>query len=137
MEFEFQVEQGKIKELALAIGDNNPIYYSMEAAKEKGFRTIPAPPTFPTVMDMWGGMDFEHLVKMLEVNPLHVLHGEQEYEYHQMIYAGDFIKATVKVISRKARMGMTFIIIETTYTRDGECVVIGRSTVIERGGDAK
>ena len=46
--FPVRVEQVKIRELALAIGDNNPIYQTTEAAQAAGYPAIPLPPTFGT-----------------------------------------------------------------------------------------
>jgi len=128
----FTVERGKIKEFAMAIGDDNPIYYDVEKAKEQGFRDIPIPPTFPTVMEMWSGLDFETLIRELDLDPLMVLHGEQEYEYLEDICAGDEITCTAKVISHVEKRRMTFITIENLFSRDGKIVLIARSNIIER-----
>ncbi|KQL54014.1 hypothetical protein AN964_11230 [Heyndrickxia shackletonii] len=128
----FTVERGKIKEFAMAIGDENPLYYDVGAAKEQGFRDIPIPPTFPTVIEMWSGLDFETLIRELELNPLKVLHGEQEYEYFDDICAGDEISCTAKVISHIEKRRMNFITIENQFSRDGKIVLIARSNIIER-----
>ncbi|QQZ11285.1 FAS1-like dehydratase domain-containing protein [Heyndrickxia vini] len=130
----FTIERSKIKEFALAIGDDNPIYYDFETAKRDGFSDIPIPPTFPTVIEMWGGIDFETIIRELDLNPLMVLHGEQEYEYFSDIYAGDTISCLAKVISHVEKKRMDFITIESVYKRDEEVVLISRSNIIERKG---
>ncbi|WP_139490960.1 MaoC family dehydratase N-terminal domain-containing protein [Brevibacillus dissolubilis] len=133
--YTFVVERGKIKEFALAIGDMNPIYHSKEAAQAEGYRDVPMPLTFPTVLDMWGGNDFEAIIKSLDLNPLKVLHGEQEYQYYGEICAGDELYVQAKVISTEHKRGMNFFLLETTYTNaEGETVLIARSNVIERVG---
>ncbi|MGE5702251.1 MAG: MaoC family dehydratase N-terminal domain-containing protein, partial [Clostridia bacterium] len=111
--FRFTIERGKIKEFALAIGDDNPLYYDVEAARDAGYRDVPIPPTFPTVIEMWAGADFDQLIKVLELNPLKVLHGEQEYEYMHDICAGDEIHGETSVISAVAKRGMSMITLET------------------------
>ncbi|MGE8205791.1 FAS1-like dehydratase domain-containing protein [Heyndrickxia sp. NPDC080065] len=128
----FTIEGGKIKEFALAIGDDNPIYYEIGSAKDNGYKDIPIPPTFPTVIEMWGGLDFETLIQKLELDPLMVLHGEQEYEYFGNIYAGDTISCSAEVISHIEKRRMDFITIEVIYKRDGQVVLKSRSTIIER-----
>ncbi|KYD08601.1 MaoC family dehydratase N-terminal domain-containing protein [Heyndrickxia sporothermodurans] len=130
----FTVERSKIKEFALAIGDDNPIYYDIEAAKKEGFRDIPIPPTFPTVIEMWGGLDFETIIQELDLNPLMVLHGEQEYEYFSDIYAGDTISCYAKVTSHVEKKRMDLITIESVYKREEEVILISRSNIIERKG---
>ncbi|MBS4172967.1 MaoC family dehydratase N-terminal domain-containing protein [Bacillus sp. FJAT-49736] len=128
----FTIERGKIKEFALAIGDKNEIYYDVKSAREQGFRDIPIPPTFPTVIEMWSGLSFETLIKELELDPLKVLHGEQEYEYLEDICAGDEISCVAKVISHTEKRRMNFITIENRFFRNDNLVLIARSNIIER-----
>ncbi|MDQ0242731.1 acyl dehydratase [Bacillus fengqiuensis] len=130
--FTFTVERGKIKELAMAIGDQNPIYFDVDEARKEGYRDVPIPPTFGTVMDFWGALDFDTLVETLQLKPLNVLHGEQEYQYIDMIYAGDVITVEARVAKQLEKRGMKMIKLETEYKRDGQVVMIARSTLIER-----
>jgi len=97
--FEFRVEAGKIRELALAIGDPNPVYYNSNTAREKGYRDIIASPTFGFAMNFWGGADFDLLVRALELNPLRILHGEQEFQYLGEINPGDLVQCCTTVSS--------------------------------------
>ena len=39
----------KIREYALAVGEDNPVYFDRERAKAAGFRDVPAPPMFAVV----------------------------------------------------------------------------------------
>ncbi len=52
--FTIEVERGKVRELALAIGDENPVYQSREAAQAAGYADVPLSPTSPTVFQFWG-----------------------------------------------------------------------------------
>ncbi|WP_377890884.1 MaoC family dehydratase N-terminal domain-containing protein [Alkalihalobacillus sp. R86527] len=131
--FTFTVERGKVREFAKAIGDDNPIYHDVAFAKKNGYRDLPVPPTFATVIDMWGGASFEDLIEMLEVDPLKVLHGEQSYEYMKPIYAGDTITAFLKVVDQKEKGSLTLFTLETLYRNEkNENVLLARSVVIER-----
>lgn len=131
--FQFTVERGKIREFALAIGDDNPLYHSVEAAREAGFRDVPIQPTFPTVIEMWAGADFDELIGALSLDPLKVLHGEQEYEYVQQIVAGDVITGRTEVVDAAEKRGMTLFTLETTFSNQaGEVVLRARSLIIER-----
>jgi len=132
-EFTFTIERGKIREFAKAIGDDNPIYYDIEAAKKAGFRDIPIPPTFPTVIEMWAGADFDQLIQLLNLNPLKVLHGEQKYEYFGDICAGDEITGRTTVINAENKKEMNFITLQTNYkNKDGQTVLVAQSVVIEK-----
>jgi len=43
-----EVEKGAIRRFAEALGETNPIYFEEAAARAAGYRSIVAPPTFPT-----------------------------------------------------------------------------------------
>lgn len=129
----YTVERGKIREMTLAIGDDNPLYTKPDYAKSQDYSDVITPPTFATCIDLWGGKDFMTLCRKLQMNPIKVLHGEQEYVYLGEIYPGDEIKAT-NVLKDIVDKGKMYIFkLETTYQKQtGENVLIARSTIIER-----
>ncbi|MFJ8265841.1 MaoC family dehydratase N-terminal domain-containing protein [Peribacillus asahii] len=119
--YTFKVEKGKIKELALAIGDLREEYLNGEAIL----------PTFPTVIDCWGGG--ASTSDLLGLNVKKVLHGEQEYEYLGEIKPGDEITVTGVVEKVYTKAAMNFVILKKEFVNQhGETVLISRSTVIER-----
>ncbi|MGB8955988.1 MAG: MaoC family dehydratase N-terminal domain-containing protein [Tumebacillaceae bacterium] len=135
--FAFEIERGKIREFAMAIGDENELYVNQAAARDAGLPDVTVPPTFGTVMNLWGDMDFEQLCAVLEMDSLKVLHGEMEYEYFGLIHPGDTLSVTTVVASARSKSsssgGMNLFKLESTYVNQrGETVLIGRSTVIEQ-----
>ncbi len=92
------------------------------------------PPTFSTVMDFCGGLSFFKLAELLFFDSSFVLHGSQSYEYIKPFTVGETIDATVSLISKTEKKGMTFAKLKTEYKRDGELVLVSRSTIIEQKG---
>ncbi|MBW2562257.1 MAG: MaoC family dehydratase N-terminal domain-containing protein [Deltaproteobacteria bacterium] len=92
----WEVERGKIREFAKAIGDLNPIYHDKEAAVKEGYKDCPTPLTFLTVPMMWSDK-MPSVINDLKINFMMVLHGEEEYEYYRQIYPGDIITGTLRV----------------------------------------
>lgn len=131
--YTFTVERGKIREMALAIGDDNPLYTNLDYAREQGYRDVIAPPTFGICIDLWGGHDFTALCKKLQLNPLKVLHGEQEYRYYDDICPGDQLEAVCRLKNYIDKGKMYLFCLETEY-RDqaGETVLVSRCNIIER-----
>lgn len=133
----WEVERGKIREFAKAIGDPNPIYLDREAAIREGYRDTPVPPTFLTVPMMWSS-SMPVLINDLKINFMMVLHGEEEYEYYQEIYPGDVITGIPKVTkmeekTSKSGSKMDMITLEVLYTNQrGEKVAKVRSLLVER-----
>ncbi|MCL6635032.1 MAG: MaoC family dehydratase N-terminal domain-containing protein [Peptococcaceae bacterium] len=131
--FSFTVERGKIREFVQAIGDPNPVYTDSGHARAEGYRDVIAPPTFGTAIEFWGGNDFMAKCRELEMDPVKVLHGEQEYLYFGEINAGDVIKARQRLAGFEEKKSMYLFILETEYVNQrGEKVLVSRSTVIER-----
>ncbi len=92
--FTFEIERGKIREFAKAIGDDNPIYQDVEAARAAGYRDLPIPPTFPTTFARWGILDKNAPKVDLGIPLARVLHGEEEYTFLAPICAGDVVTGT-------------------------------------------
>lgn len=139
--FDFPIERGKIKEFANAIGDDNPIYYDLEYAGKSPFRGIIAPPTFTRTQVFWRPGPTNAEVAGLDGR--FVLHGEEEYEYFQPIFAGDILTCRTKITAAYEKEGkrggkMIFVTFETTFhNQRGEKVQVSRSTTIQTGGVAK
>lgn len=113
--FTFEVERGKVREFALAIGDDNPAYLADDPEQ------FALPPTFPTTFTFWGAG--EMLWRELEgigVDLLRLLHYEQEYEYLAPITPGDTMhgQTTIAdVYTKKARaFSLEYVVAETQYT---------------------
>lgn len=133
----WEVERGKIRELARAIGDPNPIYLDREEALREGYRDTPAPPTFLTVPIFWSA-SLPPVITDLGINFMMVLHGEEEYEYYREIYPGDVITASPKIASieektSKSGRKMDMVTVELLYTNQrGEKVARERAVLVER-----
>jgi acyl dehydratase len=124
---EFPVEEGKIREFAIATNDPDPIYRDLIAARAAGHPAIPAPPTFVVVAGHW--RDQSAMVAALEVDIRRVVVGEAKWEFHAPIYAGDRLTAArvvESVTERPGRRGGTMTLITLTAEfrnqRDELCV---------------
>ena len=86
----YLVGREKVREYAEAIGETSPLCHDVEAAKAAGYVDLVAPPMFaavyswramgPTVLDPGVGIDFSRLV-----------HGGQDFTWHEPVIAGDEI----------------------------------------------
>ncbi len=126
--FTIEVERGKIRELALAIGDDNPIYQSKEAAQAAGYPDVPMYPTSPTAFSFWGNTHLVDQLSSLGINLMRVLHGEEEYEYLAPIYPGDTLTGVMKLVDARSRQtqgaALDMLTIETDYTNQHDKLVL-------------
>jgi len=136
--FTIEVERGKIRELAIAIGDDNPIYQSRAAAQAAGYDDVPLSPTAPTMFGFWGNTRLGGELLSLGLNVMRILHGEEEYEYLAPIYPGDVLTGVTTIADGKTRQSgsgssMDIVTMETRYTNQrGDPVLNAREVIIVR-----
>lgn len=132
--FTADVEKGRLKFFAKAIGETNPIYSDEQAALEAGYKNIPAPPTFPMVLDM-ESPEFLPVLNLLNMDIGKILHGSHAFEYFTQIYCGDTITVTsvVKDIYDKQGGTLEFVVMENTYTnQQGVVAAKAKNTLVYR-----
>ncbi len=131
--FSIEIERGKLRELALAIGDTNPIYHSRDAAEATGYKDIPFSPTAPTILSFWGNPTFLSQLSEIGINVTRILHGEEAYEYLGTIYPGDILTGVTTIVdgkTRKTREGsMDIVTLQTRYTNQHNDPVLNATTM--------
>ncbi len=137
----YQVDASKIRELAMAIGDDNPIFTDKASAQAAGYPDIAAPLTFPSLFRFWGGAavgsETRALLQEMGANVLRILHGEEEYEYFGTLHPGDDISGELEVLGIDRKEGssgaMDMVKTKATYRKQtGEVVAIARATMVVR-----
>jgi acyl dehydratase len=129
----YEVSREMIRKFADAIGDANPGYRDVEAAKALGHPDVIAPPTFLTVLGFRLGVgpvgDSD-----LGLNYALVVHGEQRYVHHRPVRAGDVLTATSVVEDiRDAGRNELMTIRQEIRTTEGESVATAYNTIVSRG----
>lgn len=142
IEFTLPVEREKIREFALAVGEDNPVLMEVEAAHAAGFPEIIAPPTF-TVTQIFEVPRSERERRLgADLNYERVLHGEQEFVYKRLPYAGEKLHAVMRIakdFTKEGKRGgtMRFVTYETCFDdSQGNEVLTAYYTLIETSKDA-
>jgi acyl dehydratase len=128
----YAVGREKVREYAQAVGETNPLYFDVEAARAAGHADVVAPPMFavvysmpavaPALFDPEVGIDFARMV-----------HGGQELRWGPLVVAGDEVTTTARLSDVSERAGNGFFVFETTSVNQrGETVCVGRWTNIVR-----
>ncbi len=121
-----EVEKGAIRRFAEAIGETNPIYFEEAAARAAGYRSVVAPPTFPT--SLRAANDLREGLALSAGK--HLLQAEQSFEYARPIVAGDKLTVRSKVSgieSRPTPSGPTDVVIIEDEGRDDSGELVYRS----------
>jgi acyl dehydratase len=129
----YAVGREKVREYAWAVGETNPLYVDVEAARAAGYADVVAPPMFavvyagrsitPALFDPEVAIDFPNM-----------LHAGQEFEWGPVVVAGDEIVTTTTVKEIDERGGMGFFLFQTdSVNQRGETVCTGLWRQIVRG----
>ena len=129
----YEVSREKIREFADAIGDDNPAYRDIEAAKALGYTDVIAPPTFPVVLSFVAGRQVIGDPE-LGIDYSRVVHGEQRFEYSRPIQAGDRLTATVTIEDIRSAAGNEILTMRSAAAdADGKPVVDIVTVLVVRG----
>jgi acyl dehydratase len=129
----YAVGREKIREYARAVGETNPVYLDVEAARAAGYADVVAPPMFAVVYSApsVGPPIFD---PEIELNFAMMVHGGQEFEWGSPVVAGDEITTATRVKDISERDGRGYYVFESTSTNQrGEQVCRGTWTNIVRG----
>jgi acyl dehydratase len=128
----YLVGREKVREFADAVGETDPRFHDVDAARQAGFADVVAPPmfaavyagkaVFPTVLDPKVGIDFSRMV-----------HGGQEFIWHKPVVAGDEITTEAQFTGHRKQGDLNvFTFSSRSVDQDGELVCEGIWTNIVR-----
>jgi acyl dehydratase len=129
----YAVGREKIREYARAVGETNPVYLDLEAARAAGHADLVAPPMFAVVYSApaVGPPIFD---PEIELNFAMMVHGGQEFVWGDLVVAGDEISTTASVKDISESDGRGYYVFESVSTNQcGETVCRGTWTNIVRG----
>lgn len=101
---EFTIERGRLRFFAQAIGETDPIYSDVAAARDAGYADLPAPPSFLFSAELDSGATFA-MLELLGVDIAKILHGEQSFQYHADVVAGDTVTVRSRIGDIYAKKG--------------------------------
>ena len=129
----FEVSRNDIRRFASALGDSNPAYHDVEAAKALGHPDLVAPPTFlisASTGEAGGGFIGD---PALGLNFGMVVHGEERFEFHRPVYAGDVLDTETRVADIRDAGRNELMTLVSEVTCNGEPVATVTNTIVSRG----
>ena len=134
--FTTEVERGRLRFFAKAIGETDPVYLEEAAARAAGYPGLPVPPTFLFCLEMdrpapYGWFDD------LGIELPKVLHGEQSFVYHALAYAGDCLTFAARVRDIYSKKGglLEFVVQDNQISNQrGELIAEFTRTLVIRHG---
>lgn len=131
----YAVGREKIREFADAIGDANPVFHDVAAARALGYADIIAPPTFAIVLSLKAA-EAAMFDPELGLDYTRVVHGEQSFAYARPIVAGDELEVTTVIESIRSVAGNDMLTTKGIITTvAGELVATATSMLLARGAE--
>ena len=116
--FDTEVEKGRLRLFAKAIGESNPIYSDEIAAKAAGYRAIPVPPTFLFCLEMEQPQPYRWF-RDVGIPLSRVLHGGQSFRYQKTACAGDVLTFNAEIVDiYDKKNGALEFVIQDVYITD-------------------
>ncbi len=126
----------KIREFARSLGDTRDIFFDVAAAQSAGHPDLVAPPTFAIIVSMDAAGQVVHDPE-LGLDYTRVVHGDQRFEHHRPITAGDQLTCLVSVDDIRSVAGNDMITVRSVISDiNGEPVSTVYSLLLSRGTDS-
>ncbi len=145
--FTYEVGLEKIREFAVAISPLplsysmalhlgkeglRPIYHDTAVGKASRYGSVIAPPTFCVTFAMQPFLEAA-FDPDLAIDPTMLLHGEQEFEFHEVVRPGDVVTTTGTITDIHEKADKDFVVVKTE-SRDqrGKLLVVATWTAVIR-----
>jgi len=132
--FEVQLEKGQMEIFAKALGESGSIYSDEATAKDNGYRSLVAMPTYVIRLGTRDDLIY-NMFKMLKIDLSRLLHGEQEFCFEQVACAGDVLIGKKKIVDifEKKNGALSFLVTMIEYTdQQGQLVCSDKCTFVIR-----
>jgi acyl dehydratase len=125
------LERGRLRAFAQAIGETDPIYTEVEAAREAGYADLPAAPSFLFGAELDAGT-LDRMLADLEIPIARILHGEQGFTYHKAICAGETVTVQSRIadVFDKKNGALEFLVKHAEARNDNDELVAELRTVL-------
>lgn len=131
-----EVEKGRLRFFAKAIGETNPVYFDEASAQTAGYPSLLVPLTFLFSLDLERPNPFQWLSE-LNLSLGRILHGSQSFYYHTPSYAGDVLTFSTQLtdIYDKKNGTLDFIVTKTVVSNQaGVHIADLNNVIVQRNG---
>lgn len=136
--FTITPERGQLQFFASVIGETDPVYHRVDAARAAGLPDLPVPPTFLFSLELKRPEPYR-VLSAIGADLSQALHGEQTFVFHRQSFAGEELAFAPRVTDYYEKKGgaMKFIVRSTDVTTtDGEAVAELVNTLILLSGES-
>ena len=133
----YVVGREKVREYAVAVKNDDRVFFDEDAAAELGHRALPAPLTFTSVLGYMAQTSFfEHAG--IGITDMKIVQVDQVLKYVRPIFAGDKLYCDVYVDSVRQAHGTDIVVLKNIVTNEaGDVLQETYTTLAGRTGDGE
>lgn len=136
------IDRSQVRQFAAVLGETDPVYFGVDAARAAGFRDLVAPPSFFMVVEAAADRERARrgsplLLQLIGCDFRYLLHGDERYTYFGPLCAGDTVAVSSTVLDFYEKKGglMEFVTIASEVTHPDHGVLIrGDRTLLHKLG---
>ena len=129
------VGREKVREYAVAVKNDDPVFHDEEAAAALGHTSLPAPLTFISIFGYRAQLAFFD-AHGIATSDMKIVQVDQVLKFARPVFAGDKLHCDVYLDSIKQAHGTDIIVTKNIITNDkGEVVQEAYTTLAGRTGD--
>lgn len=133
----YVVGREKIREYAVAVKNDDPVFFGEAAAAELGHHALPAPLTFISVFGYQAQRAFFD-DNGIGITDMQIVQVDQVVKFGQPVFAGDKLYGDVYVDSVRQTHGTDIIVTKTIVTNEaGDVVQENYTTLAGRTGEGE
>jgi hypothetical protein len=137
-----RVERGRIQFFSQVLGEGDPLFTDVAAARAAGHPDLAAPPSFYMVLEALADDERRRrgepvAAALIGCDFRYLLHGDEQYSYDGLIYAGDEVALSTRVVDFFDKKGgaMEFVVLESLVTHVDRGVLLrSKRTLLHRLG---
>ncbi|HEX2212455.1 MAG TPA: (3R)-hydroxyacyl-ACP dehydratase subunit HadA [Mycobacterium sp.] len=133
----YAVGREKVREYAVAVKNDDPVYHDEEAAAQLGHGSLPAPLTFTSVLGYQAQTAF-FAHAGIGLTDMKIVQVDQVVKYRKPIFAGDKLYCDVHVDSVRQSHGTDIVVLKNIVTNEaGDVLQETYTTLAGRSGDGE
>jgi acyl dehydratase len=127
------IDAWRVQLFCKAIGEVDPVYTDLQAARAAGHPACPVPPTYLKAVegDHFTSAD---ILRLLQVPLKGVLHAEQSFTHHHPVHVGDIVEVSRQIVDiyDKKEGAFTFIVVDSFFRVVTQLAATSRQVILVR-----
>jgi hypothetical protein len=132
-----RVDAWRVKLFCKAIGENDPVYWDTQVARNSGYSACPIPPTYLKAVE-GDHCTSADLLQVLGISVKGVLHAEQSFTYFSQVYIDDVVEVSREIVDiyEKKSGAYNFVVVDSHFKVKDKLAASNKQVILIRNKTA-